>query len=174
MRGTLIIGGVHLKQETKTLYDTYICRRGIYAHVQVYIERKYLQQRAFCRRLSFMAVRQAENRTLFKSAEERETRMKMKQIYKRMDINICYFYYKQCITLVLTKQHPQNCFISVEWIVIKQCRELGGDAASTDGDRKCIESENLTQRLVELSHLGMIPACCLGLVAGEGQKDTEW
>lgn len=33
---------------------------------------------------------------------------------------------------------------------------------------------HLTQRLVELGHLGMIPACCLGLVAGKGQKGTEW
>lgn len=30
--------------------------------------------------------------------------------------------------------------------------------------------ENLTQRLVELGHLGMIPTCCLGLVAEMGQK----
>lgn len=29
----------------------------------------YLQQSAFCRRRSFMAVRYAENRTLFRSAE---------------------------------------------------------------------------------------------------------
>lgn len=34
--------------------------------------------------------------------------------------------------------------------------------------------EHLTQRLVELGHLGMIPACCLGLVAGGGQKETDW
>lgn len=32
------------------------------------------------------------------------------------------------------------------------------------------QNEHLTQRLVELGHLGMIPACCLGLVAGKGQK----
>ena len=34
--------------------------------------------------------------------------------------------------------------------------------------------KHLTQRLVELGHLGMIPACCLGLVAEEGQKETDW
>lgn len=34
-------------------------------------------------------------------------------------------------------------------------------------------SWHLTQRLVELGHLGMVPACRLGLVAGEGQKETE-
>lgn len=28
--------------------------------------------------------------------------------------------------------------------------------------------------MVELGHLGMIPACCLGLVAGGGQKETDW
>lgn len=34
-------------------------------------------------------------------------------------------------------------------------------------------ADSLTQRLVELGHLGVVPACRLGLVAGEGQKKKK-
>lgn len=52
--------GVYLKQETKSLCDTYtgeVYTFIKYIYIHIYIDGECLQQRAFCRRLSFMAVR---------------------------------------------------------------------------------------------------------------------
>lgn len=46
---TLVLGGKDLNPEAKSLCDT---DAG-----EVYRQKVYLQQRAFCKRLSFMAVR---------------------------------------------------------------------------------------------------------------------
>lgn len=50
--------GVYLKQETKSLCDTYTGEVYTFIkYIYIYIDGECLQQRAFCRRLSFMAVR---------------------------------------------------------------------------------------------------------------------